>query len=145
MRLLLLPWRPPRSPSACGYSKSVIVAIQWAAERSVEIPREFLRGQRRLANLSLRQLESLTTISNAYLSQVERGVYRPSAPVLKSIADALHLSVKALYARVGLLEDEEPRDEQTDVERALRLDERITTDQKEALLRVYRSFLESAS
>ncbi|MEA2627005.1 MAG: hypothetical protein QOD06_3050 [Candidatus Binatota bacterium] len=106
---------------------------------------EFLRAQRRLANLSLRQLESLTTISNAYLSQVERGVYRPSAPVLKSIADALHLSVKALYARVGLLEDEEPRGEQTDVERAIRVDARITAGQKEALLRVYRSFLESVT
>src|SRR5439155_17796099 len=67
----------------------------------------FIRMQRELAQLSLRQLADGAKVSNAYLSQVERGVYRPSAQVLKGIADALHLSVETLYARAGLL-DEDP-------------------------------------
>jgi transcriptional regulator with XRE-family HTH domain len=98
----------------------------------------FIRMQRELAHLSLRQLAEGAKVSNAYLSQVERGVYRPSAQVLKGIADALHLSVETLYARAGLL-DEEPR---ADAEEAIRLDERLTDDQKETLIRVYRGFVE---
>ncbi len=93
--------------------------------------------QRNLAQLSLRQLAETAQVSNAYLSQVERGVYRPSAQVLKGIADALHLSVETLYARAGLL-DEEPR---PGLEEAIRLDETLTPDQKETLIRVYRGFL----
>jgi transcriptional regulator with XRE-family HTH domain len=96
----------------------------------------FIRMQRELAHLTLRQLAETSKVSNAYLSQVERGVYRPSAQVLKGIADALHLSVETLYARAGLL-DEEPR---TGVEEAIRLDERMTPEQKDTLIRVYRGF-----
>ncbi len=96
----------------------------------------FIRMQRELAHLSLRQLSEASKVSNAYLSQVERGVYRPSAQVLKGIADALHLSVETLYARAGLL-DEEPR---AGVEEAIRLDDALTADQKETLIRVYRDF-----
>jgi transcriptional regulator with XRE-family HTH domain len=98
----------------------------------------FIRMQRELARLSLRQLAEAAKVSNAYLSQVERGVYRPSAQVLRGIADALHLSVETLYARAGLLDEEEER---PGVEEAIRLDERLTADQKEALIRVYRGFL----
>lgn len=93
--------------------------------------------QRELARLSLRQLAETAKVSNAYLSQVERGIYRPSAHVLKGIADALHLSVETLYARAGLL-DEEPG---PGVEEAIRLDEALTADQKETLIRVYRGFV----
>jgi transcriptional regulator with XRE-family HTH domain len=96
----------------------------------------FIRMQREFANLSLRQLADSANVSNAYLSQVERNIYRPSAQVLKGIADALHLSVETLYARAGLL-DEEPR---PGVEEAIRLDDRLTAEQQETLIRVYRSY-----
>ena len=100
----------------------------------------FIRMQRELAHLSLRQLSETSKVSNAYLSQVERGVYRPSAQVLKGIADALHLSVETLYARAGLLDEEpEPR---AGVEEAIRLDEGLTAEQKDTLIRVYRGFVE---
>jgi transcriptional regulator with XRE-family HTH domain len=101
---------------------------------------EFIRVQRELADLSLRRLSELANVSNAYLSQVERGLYRPSAQVLKGIAEALHLSAEELYARAGLLDDE-PDAHRTGVEEAIRLDERLTAEQKDALLRVYRGFV----
>ena len=101
---------------------------------------EFIRMQRRLAQLSLRQLSDLADVSDAYLSQVERGLYRPSAQVLKNVAEALHVSAETLYRRAGLLENEE-NSAPAGVEEAIRLDERLTEEQKEALLRVYRSFL----
>lgn len=106
---------------------------------------EFIRSQRRLSNMSLRQLGQLARVSNAYISQIERGIYRPSAKVLKSLADALNLSAEAMYARIGLLEEVEPEEgEAPEVEEAIRLDTRLTDDQKEALLGVYRGFLAGA-
>jgi transcriptional regulator with XRE-family HTH domain len=101
---------------------------------------EFIRLQRELAHLSLRQLSDLADVSNAYLSQVERGLYRPSAQVLKGIAEALEISAEELYARAGLLDDEARR---PSVEEAIRLDERLTPEQKEALLGVYRGIVGS--
>src|ERR671930_115930 len=98
---------------------------------------EFIRLQREIAQLSLRQLAEVADVSNAYLSQVERGLYRPSAQVLKGIADGLHISAEELYARAGLLDDEA---RPPSVEEAIRLDERLRPDQKEALLGVYRGF-----
>jgi transcriptional regulator with XRE-family HTH domain len=97
---------------------------------------EFIRTQRRLTNLSLRQMAELAGVSNPYLSQVERGLYKPSAEVLKGIADALKLSAQTLYARAGLL-DEDDATPGTDVEAAIRLDPSLTTAQKETLMRVY--------
>ena len=99
---------------------------------------DFIRMQRELAQLSLRQLADMAKVSNAYLSQVERGLYRPSAQVLKSVADALHVSVETMYARAGLLDEDEAA-QPVDVERAIRLDESLTAEQKEALLRLYRA------
>jgi transcriptional regulator with XRE-family HTH domain len=99
---------------------------------------EFIRLQREIAHMSLRQLGELADVSNAYLSQVERGLYHPSGQVLKGIADALQISAEELYARAGLL-DEEAR--APSVEEAVRLDERLTPEQKEALLGVYRGFV----
>jgi transcriptional regulator with XRE-family HTH domain len=102
---------------------------------------EFIRIQRELADLSLRQLAGLAKVSNAYLSQVERGLYQPSAQVLKNIADALQVSAETMYTRAGLL-DEEPGDHaRPDVEQAIRLDERLTAEQKETLIRVYRGLI----
>jgi transcriptional regulator with XRE-family HTH domain len=100
---------------------------------------DFIRMQRDIADLSLRQLSDLADVSSAYLSQVERGLYQPSAHVLKSVAEALHVSVESLYARAGLLDDE--ADRAVTVEEAIGLDERLTPDQKDALLRVYRGFV----
>jgi transcriptional regulator with XRE-family HTH domain len=100
---------------------------------------DFIRMQRDIADLSLRQLSDLADVSSAYLSQVERGLYQPSAHVLKNVAEALHVSVESLYARAGLLDDEEDR--VVTVEEAIGLDERLTPDQKDALLRVYRGFV----
>ena len=97
---------------------------------------EFIRTQRRLTNLSLRQMAELAGVSNPYLSQVERGLYKPSAEVLKGIADALKLSAQTLYARAGLLDADEDT-LRPDVEGAIRLDPSLTAEQKETLIRVY--------
>jgi transcriptional regulator with XRE-family HTH domain len=101
---------------------------------------EFIRSQRGLANLSLRQLAEVARVSNPYLSQVERGIYKPSAEILKSIADALNISAETLFAKAGLLEEHEPHD-LPDVEDAVRMDQRLTAEQKKALLEVYRNFV----
>jgi transcriptional regulator with XRE-family HTH domain len=103
---------------------------------------DFIRGQRELANLSMRQLAEIAKISNPYLSQVERGLYKPSADVLKNIANALHMSAETMYAQAGLLDDSPDRDESHHgVEHAVKLDPRLTVDQKEAIIRIYRSFV----
>ena len=98
---------------------------------------DFIRVQRQLGQLSLRRLAELSDVSNAYLSQVERGLYTPSAQVLKSIAHALDLSAEALYSRAGLLDEEEHADA-GGVEAAIRLADELDAEQKETLLRVYR-------
>ena len=103
---------------------------------------EFIRNQRHLANLSLRQLAAMTAVSNAYLSQIERGLHAPSVRVLKSIAAALNVSAEVLLAQAGLIT--EPADaEDGATEAALRADGRLTTPQKRALLSVYRSYIEA--
>jgi transcriptional regulator with XRE-family HTH domain len=101
---------------------------------------EFIRSQRRLAKLSLRQLSDVAKVSNAYLSQIERGIYKPSAKVLKALGEALHVSAETLYARAGFLEEDPDVDVSPAVENAIRMDPRLTTEQKETLLRVYRGF-----
>lgn len=98
---------------------------------------EFIRSQRRLANLSLRKLAELAHVSNAYLSQVERGIYKPSAKVLRHLAEALQVSAETLYQRAGLL-DEHP--DAGGVEEAIRKDPLLSDDQKDTLIRVYRGF-----
>jgi transcriptional regulator with XRE-family HTH domain len=105
---------------------------------------EFIRAQRTLAQLSLRQLSELTNVSNAYLSQVERGLHQPSLRVLRSIADALHVSSETLLAQAGLLDEDDDVDEADavpDVERAIRADPRLSEAQKDALVSVYRSYV----
>ena len=102
----------------------------------------FIRTQRQMANLSLRQLSALTEVSNPYLSQVERGLHEPSVRVLKSIADALNVSAETLFERAGLVEAPgKPADPTT--EAAIRSDERLTQAQRRALLSVYRSYVEA--
>jgi transcriptional regulator with XRE-family HTH domain len=109
---------------------------------------EFIRTQRSLARLSLRELAGLTDLSNAYLSQVERGLHEPSVRVLKAIAEALDLSSETLLAQAGLLRDGEARPGAPSVERTeatIRSDPTLTDDQKEALLAVYRSYSAGSS
>ncbi|HEY2475866.1 MAG TPA: helix-turn-helix transcriptional regulator [Candidatus Cybelea sp.] len=103
---------------------------------------EFIRSQRELANLSMRQLAEIAKISNPYLSQVERGLYKPSAEVLKSIANALQISAETMYSQAGLLDDSTTRaNSHHGVEHAIKVDPRLSVDQKEALMRIYRSFV----
>jgi transcriptional regulator with XRE-family HTH domain len=99
----------------------------------------FIHHQRKLAQLSLRELAEKTNVSNPYLSQIERGLYRPSAEVMKSLAAALQISAETLYARAGLLD--EAAEESCTVLEAIRLDNELTNEQKEALIGVYRGFL----
>ena len=101
---------------------------------------DFIKSQRQLAELSLRQLADKAKVSNPYLSQIERGLYKPSADILRAIGGALGISSEVLYTQAGLLDPSEAP-EHTLVEDAIRLDDHLTTEQKETLLRVYRGFL----
>jgi transcriptional regulator with XRE-family HTH domain len=100
----------------------------------------FIRAQRQMANLSLRQLSSMAKVSNPYLSQVERGLHEPSVRVLKSIADALNVSAQTLFEQAGLINDSDKAgDEATEL--AIRADRRLTETQRRAMLSVYRSYV----
>jgi transcriptional regulator with XRE-family HTH domain len=126
----------------------------WEAQR--EALGAFIREQRKQANLSLRQLAQMTSLSNPYLSQVERGLHQPSVRVLKAISDALNLSAETLLAQAGLIDaiattadgtsqaKAEARDV-PDTEDAIRADQRLSDEQKAALIAVYRSMLGSAT
>jgi len=107
--------------------------------RTVEGLGEYLREQRRLARMSLRQLSEQANVSNPYLSQIERGLRRPSAEVLQQIAKALRISAESLYVRAGILDLDESRTRM--VEDAIGLDPLLTERQKSALLDIYRSFV----
>jgi transcriptional regulator with XRE-family HTH domain len=96
----------------------------------------YLREQRENARLSVRQLASLTGVSNPYLSQVERGLRKPSAEVLQQIAKGLRISAEALYVRAGILEDAG----RGGVEAAIEADEGLTTKQKKVLLQLCAHF-----
>jgi transcriptional regulator with XRE-family HTH domain len=102
----------------------------------------FIKAQRQMANLSLRQLAALTDVSNPYLSQIERGLHEPSVRVLNAIAQALNVSAETLFEQAGLINDNaEPDDGATEV--AIRTDRRLTERQKQALLSVYRGYVET--
>ncbi|KRC66061.1 hypothetical protein ASE12_15635 [Aeromicrobium sp. Root236] len=108
-------------------------------QRTVEGLGDYLREQRGQAQMSLRQLAELTDVSNPYLSQIERGLRRPSAEVLQQIAKALRISAESLYVRAGILDADESGARM--VEDAIALDPRLTERQKTALLDIYRSFV----
>jgi transcriptional regulator with XRE-family HTH domain len=114
----------------------------------------FIRSQRKLANLSLRQLAELTTLSNPYLSQIERGLHQPSVRVLKLISGALNVSAETLLAQAGLIDsavadgsaaeaDQPAAPSAEAVESAISGDARLADEQKAALLAVYHSMLHS--
>ena len=100
----------------------------------------FIREQRRLAELSVRRLAELAGVSNPYLSQIERGLRRPSAEILQQIANALHISSESLYVRAGILDADRGPDP-TDLETAIRRAGELSEEQRKALLQVYRSFV----
>ena len=102
----------------------------------------FIAEQRRLAELSVRRLADLSGISNPYLSQIERGLRKPSAEIMQQIAKALQISAETLYVKAGILDDSAPQDD--DLAAAIRRASDLSGDQKEALLSVYRSFLSGA-
>jgi transcriptional regulator with XRE-family HTH domain len=106
---------------------------------------DFIRMQRQMADLSLRRMADLTQVSNAYLSQVERGMHQPSIRVLRSIAGALNMSADTLLAQAGLLDDATGGAEGAPVnstEAAIRNDARLRPADRETLIRVYRSLLQ---
>jgi transcriptional regulator with XRE-family HTH domain len=100
---------------------------------------EFIASQRRSAQLTLRQLAEQTGISNPYLSQIERGLRRPSAEVLQQLSKALRVSAETLYVRAGILDPDDHA--ATSVERAVLDDSSITERQKRVLIDVYASFV----
>jgi transcriptional regulator with XRE-family HTH domain len=134
----------------------------WAAQ--TEALGAFIRSQRKLANLSLRQLAELTSLSNPYLSQIERGLHQPSVRVLKLLSEALNVSAETLLAEAGLLDPEGTSGDAgragsggeagqagtaeapavADTETAIRADPRLGDEQKAALIAVYRSMLPPA-
>lgn len=98
---------------------------------------EYIREQRAAAQLSLRQLAKAADVSNPYLSQVERGLRKPSAEILAQIAKALEISAESLYIRAGILE---PRPGDLNVTEALAQDETLTERQRKSLLEIYAAF-----
>ena len=101
---------------------------------------EFIRDQRRNARLSLRKLSELAGISNPYLSQIERGLRKPSADILQGIARGLSISAETLYVRAGILDDRSASSQAADPVAAIMGDRTISDRQKQVLVEIYRSF-----
>ncbi|MYZ34624.1 MULTISPECIES: helix-turn-helix transcriptional regulator [unclassified Streptomyces] len=99
---------------------------------------EYLREQRRSAQLSLRQLADAAGVSNPYLSQIERGLRKPSADILQQLAKALRISAETLYVQAGML-DERGREE-LETRAVILADPSINERQKQVLLQIYESF-----
>lgn len=116
---------------------------QWDAQ--MEAFGAFIRSQRKLANLTLRQLADLTSLSNPYLSELERGMHQPTVRVLKQLSGALNVSAEMLLEHAGLLDRQAAAAGDADaqaadsVERAIRTDGQLDESQKAALLAVYQS------
>jgi len=98
---------------------------------------EFIREQRNVGQMSLRRLSDLAGVSNPYLSQIERGLRRPSAEILQQIARALEISSESLYIRAGILD--EPTST-VDPIAEIRRDQSLTEEQRKSLIRIYESF-----
>ena len=99
---------------------------------------EFIRRQRELAQLSVRQLADMCGISNPYLSQIERGLRTPSSMILQSLAKGLRLSAETLYTQAGILDPEEV--EESDVIKSVMHDPHLSARQREMMIDMYRSF-----
>ena len=127
-------------PTAGSLPGSGVPSSGWTAQMNAL--GEFIRAQRQLANLSLREMASMTSVSNAYLSQVERGLHQPSLKVLHSIAAALQLSTEQLLAQAGWASGAREATGTGRTEQAIRTDPRLSPEQRAALLGVYRSFVD---
>ncbi|HNJ96544.1 MAG TPA: helix-turn-helix transcriptional regulator [Ilumatobacteraceae bacterium] len=103
---------------------------------------DFIRTQREVARMSVRRLADLADISNPYLSQIERGLRKPSAEILQQIAHALQISAETLYERAGFLS---PGESPCSVRDAIAADPQLTAEQQRALLHVYESFVGAAT
>lgn len=101
----------------------------------------FIRSQRELAKMSVRRLAELAEVSNPYLSQIERGLRKPSAEILQQVANALRISVETLYVRAGILADDDRA--VSSIPEAIDADPVLTPEQKVALRNVYDSFVAS--
>jgi len=110
-------------------------------QQALEALGALLRAQRLAKGLSLRELASLTSVSNAYLSELERGRHEPSLGVLRAIASALDAPLGPMLVRAGVLDDGEQSDLAWDTETAIERDPALTEPQRIALLSVYRSFV----
>ena len=110
--------------------------VEKAVEKAVDDIGSYIRSQRESAQVSLRQLARTAGVSNPYLSQIERGLRKPSAEILQQIAKGLRISAEALYVKAGILE-EKPASAVTD---AVLVDPSLTERQKQVLLDVYQSF-----
>ena len=113
-----------------------MVSVDGAASRRHDLG-VFIRDQRRTARLSLRKLSELAGISNPYLSQIERGLRKPSAEILQAIAKGLRISAETLYVRAGILDE---RGDGPDLVGEILGDRTVTERQKQALVEIYRSF-----
>ena len=102
----------------------------------------FIRSQRELARMSVRKLADVAGVSNPYLSQIERGIRRPSADILQQLAEGLRISVELLYVRAGILQPDRPHE--LTVAEAIEHDPVLNPEQKQALLNVYESFVKAA-
>jgi transcriptional regulator with XRE-family HTH domain len=117
----------------------------WAGQ--INVLGDFIRAQRQLARLSLREMAAMTSVSNAYLSQIERGLHQPSLKVLQSIADALQLSTEQLLSQAGwpTVRKATSSTDAPSTEDVIRADPRLSPEQRAALLGVYRSFVDGPS
>ena len=102
---------------------------------------EFIRQQRENAQQSIRDLARSAGVSNPYLSQIERGLRKPSAEILQAIAKGLHISAETLYVRAGILDEHE----EADLEEHIQRDPGLTDRQKQTLIEIYRSFTREAA
>jgi len=110
-------------------------------EKQKEALGGFIRAQRELASLSLRQLSDLAQVSNAYLSQIERGLHEPSLRVIMSVAEALGVSPEVLLERAGMIDEDGDSSRPMSTEDTIRSDPKLTDDEKLALVSVYRSYI----
>jgi transcriptional regulator with XRE-family HTH domain len=115
---------------------NVGAVVEKVVEKAVDDIGSYIRSQRESAQVSLRQLARTAGVSNPYLSQIERGLRKPSAEILQQIAKGLRISAEALYVKAGILE-EKPASAVTD---AVLVDPSLTERQKQVLLDVYQSF-----
>lgn len=126
----------PAAPAREPARSEIHPLVKELPERLVELG-SFIREQRSSARLSLRRLSELAGISNPYLSQIERGLRRPSAEILQQIAKALRISAETLYVQAGILERP---DGDTDLSRHIFADPHLTEEQRQAMMRIYLSF-----